>query len=61
MEALQEIFQPLIKDIQKLINDQVNLVIIKRLREGHPKAKEIKVSLTYERSNYDQVVCSYTL
>lgn len=35
-------------DIQRLVDDQVNLVKVKRMSEGHPKAKEIKVYHDFE-------------
>jgi len=41
-DVLKGIFAPLITNIQSLVDEQVNLVTIKRLSEGHPKAKEIK-------------------
>ncbi|KAL8758202.1 MAG: hypothetical protein Q9199_001665 [Rusavskia elegans] len=40
---VKKIFQPLITDIERMVEDQVNLVRVKRLNEGHPKANEIKV------------------
>lgn len=40
---VKKIFQPLITDIERMVMDQVNLVMVKRLSEGHPKANEIKV------------------
>jgi hypothetical protein len=40
---LEAIFNPLITDIEKLVDDQVNLVISKRTLEEHPRAAEIKV------------------
>ena len=42
-DVLRRIFNPLITDIQRLVDDQVNLVKVKRLSENHPKAQEIKV------------------
>jgi len=42
---LKEIFDPLIDDIKRLVDEQVNLVQKKRISESHPKAGEIKVSL----------------
>lgn len=39
---VKKIFQPLITDIERMVMDQVNLVMVKRLSEGHPKANEIK-------------------
>ena len=42
-DTLKRIFQPLITDILRLVDDQVNLVTVKRMTENHPKAKEIKV------------------
>ncbi|CAO1601112.1 hypothetical protein XANCAGTX0491_004776 [Xanthoria calcicola] len=39
---VKKIFQPLITDIERMVEDQVNLVRVKRLNEGHPKANEIK-------------------
>ena len=41
---MKKIFQPLITDIERMVEDQVNLVKVKRLTEGHAKANEIKVS-----------------
>jgi hypothetical protein len=40
---LEAIFNPLITDIEKLVDDQVNLVMSKRKSEEHPRAAEIKV------------------
>jgi hypothetical protein len=45
-ETLQQILPPLITDIKDLVEQQVNMAKIKGLEEGHPKAKEVKVSLT---------------
>jgi hypothetical protein len=42
-EDVKAIFDPLITDIERLVDDQVNLVMVKRMQEGHPKANEIKV------------------
>lgn len=44
---MKKIFQPLITDIERMVEDQVNLVRVKRLNEGHPKANEIKVRCHY--------------
>lgn len=44
---VKKIFQPLITDIERMVEDQVNLVRVKRLNEGHPKANEIKVRRLY--------------
>jgi len=41
-DVLKGIFAPLITNIQSLVDEQVNLVKIKRMSEGHAKAKEIK-------------------
>ncbi|KAL8887793.1 MAG: hypothetical protein Q9215_004678 [Flavoplaca cf. flavocitrina] len=41
-DDVKKIFQPLITDIERMVEDQVNLVRVKRLNEGHPKANEIK-------------------
>ncbi|KAF2103534.1 hypothetical protein NA57DRAFT_53054 [Rhizodiscina lignyota] len=41
-EAMHGIFEPVFKDIDKLIARQVAQVRIKRLQEGHPKGAEIK-------------------
>ncbi|MCJ1301655.1 hypothetical protein MMC08_004456, partial [Hypocenomyce scalaris] len=41
-DNVKGIFQPLMTDIQRLVDDQVNLVKVKRMSESHPKAKEIK-------------------
>ncbi|KAI9748615.1 MAG: hypothetical protein M1835_001753 [Candelina submexicana] len=41
-EALQEIFDPLLKDISKLVGEQVNQVLLKRIRDAHPKAAAIR-------------------
>lgn len=43
---VMSIFDPLIKDIQRLVEEQVNLVTVKRLSEGHPKGDQIKVCET---------------
>ena len=40
---VKKIFQPLIRDIERMVQDQVNLVRVKRLNERHPKANKIKV------------------
>ena len=42
-DTLKKIFYPLVADIQRLVDHQVSLVRFKRVMEGHPKAKEIKV------------------
>ncbi|PVH80873.1 putative heat shock 70 kDa protein 12A [Cadophora sp. DSE1049] len=39
---LKAIFDPLIVDIERLVDEQVNLVKVKRLSDGHLKANEIK-------------------
>ncbi|TVY34329.1 Heat shock 70 kDa protein 12B [Lachnellula subtilissima] len=39
---VKAIFDPLITDIQRLVEEQVNLVKVKRMSEDHPKANEIK-------------------
>ncbi|TGO25935.1 hypothetical protein BPAE_0069g00070 [Botrytis paeoniae] len=41
-DNLKKIFDPLIMDIERLIDEQVNLVKVKRMSEDHPKATEIK-------------------
>jgi hypothetical protein len=43
-EALHNIFQPVFKDIDRLVGEQVKEVYIKRMKERHPKGFEIKVS-----------------
>jgi hypothetical protein len=40
---VQAIFDPIIIDIERLVDDQVNLVKVKRMSGNHPKADEIKV------------------
>ena len=40
---VKAIFDPLITDIERLVDDQVNLVMVKRMSEDHPKADQIKV------------------
>lgn len=45
---MKAIFDPLITDIERLVDDQVNLVKVKRMQEGHPKANEIKVSSLHQ-------------
>jgi hypothetical protein len=42
---VKAIFDPLITDIERLVDEQVNLVVNKRLQEGHSKASDIKVSV----------------
>ena len=44
-DTLKRIFQPLVTDIQRLVDDQVNLVKVKRMTDGHAKAKDIKVPI----------------
>ncbi|EKD16179.1 hypothetical protein MBM_05473 [Drepanopeziza brunnea f. sp. 'multigermtubi' MB_m1] len=39
---VKDIFDPLISDIQRLVEEQVNLVRVKRLSESHPEAQKIK-------------------
>ncbi|KAI9053981.1 hypothetical protein LZ554_002925 [Drepanopeziza brunnea f. sp. 'monogermtubi'] len=39
---VKDIFDPLISDIQRLVEEQVSLVTMKRLSEHHPKAEDIK-------------------
>ncbi|EMR81826.1 putative hsp70 protein [Botrytis cinerea BcDW1] len=41
-DDLKKIFDPLITDIERLVDEQVNLVKVKRMSEDHPKATEIK-------------------
>ncbi|TVY51093.1 Heat shock 70 kDa protein 12B [Lachnellula cervina] len=41
-EDVKAIFDPLITDIERLVDEQVNLVMVKRMSENHPKADEIK-------------------
>jgi hypothetical protein len=43
-EVVENIFKPLIEDIGRMVDDQVNLVQKKRLAEGHQKGSEIKVN-----------------
>ena len=45
---VKKIFDPLINDIERLVDEQVNLVKVKRMSDGHPKAKEIKVSWPWD-------------
>ncbi len=40
---VKAIFDPLVNDIERLVDDQINLFLVNRLSEGHPKAEEIKV------------------
>jgi hypothetical protein len=42
-EDVKAIFDPLIADIERLVEDQVQGVLLKRNHENHPKAREIKV------------------
>ncbi|KAL5326241.1 hypothetical protein ACEPPN_007379 [Leptodophora sp. 'Broadleaf-Isolate-01'] len=39
---VKKIFDPLITDIQRLVNEQVNLVTVKRLSGAHPNVEQIK-------------------
>ncbi|KAF4626672.1 hypothetical protein G7Y89_g11485 [Cudoniella acicularis] len=39
---VKAIFDPLIQDIERLVDEQVNLVTMKRVADGHPKADQIK-------------------
>ena len=56
-DDLKEIFDPLIDDIKRLVDEQVNLVQKKRLSESHPKADEIKVSFKhYEYTDASHIV-----
>ena len=41
--VVEGIFKPLIEDIGRMVDDQVNLVQKKRLAEGHEKGADIKV------------------
>lgn len=41
-EIVQDIFRPLIEDIGRMVDDQVNLIQKKRLAERHPKADQVK-------------------
>jgi hypothetical protein len=43
-EALHKIFQPICKEIDRLIGEQINEVYFKRIKERHPKGFKIKVS-----------------
>lgn len=58
-DVLKKIFQPLVTDIQRLVHDQVNLIKVKRLSEGHPKATDIKVRKDFQgcRSESDSRQC----
>jgi hypothetical protein len=49
-ETLTSIFGPLISEIEKLIDEQCNMVKIKRMQDGHAKADEIKVRATEDQS-----------
>ncbi|KAK5223509.1 hypothetical protein LTR72_004895 [Exophiala xenobiotica] len=40
--VVEQIFKPLIEDIGRMVDDQVNLVQKKRLAEGHRKGDEVK-------------------
>ena len=40
---MEGIYQPLIKDIHRLVKEQVDSGRIKRMEEHHAKGKEIKV------------------
>jgi hypothetical protein len=42
-DDVKSIFDPLINDIERMVEEQVNLVTLKRMSEGHPKADQIKV------------------
>ncbi|KAB8304154.1 hypothetical protein EYC80_003573 [Monilinia laxa] len=41
-DDVKKIFDSLITDIERLVDEQVNLVRVKRMSEDHPKAKEMK-------------------
>ena len=41
-ETVHDIFRPLIDDIGRMVDDQVNLVVKKRLAEKHSKGAEVK-------------------
>jgi hypothetical protein len=43
--VVEKIFEPLIEDIGRMVDDQVNLVQKKRLAEGLGKGTDIKVML----------------
>jgi hypothetical protein len=43
-EALHDIFQPVFKEVDRLVGEQIKEVYIKRMKEHHPKGFEIKVS-----------------
>jgi hypothetical protein len=43
-DDVKTIFDPLIIDIERLVADQVNLVTVKRMSEGHSKEDQVKVS-----------------
>jgi hypothetical protein len=42
-EDVKAIFDPLIANIERLVEEQVQGVLLKRSQENHPKAREIKV------------------
>ena len=42
-DDVKTIFDPLIIDIERLVADQVNLVTVKRMSEGHSKEDQVKV------------------
>lgn len=45
-DDVEDIFEPLIQDIEGLVKQQVDLVRAKRSEDNHPKADEIRVSNT---------------
>jgi hypothetical protein len=49
---VKAIFDPLIIDIERLVDEQVNGVIKKRLQEGHSKADDIKASADNRDKQY---------
>lgn len=43
-DAVNQIFEPVVNAIEKLVAEQVDKVRVKRMTGNHPKGKEIKVS-----------------
>ena len=49
-QSLHEIFSPVFREIDKLVQEQVNMVMIKRMKENHA-TKSIKVNSEPLKSN----------
>lgn len=52
-KTLHGIFEPIFREIDKLVKEQVNLVRIKRMKDHHPKGFDIKVSASGQSADFE--------